>query len=449
MKRTAIDLFLVCACLFSLDVCGEATIEPVSPAGGETVELLPEAQRIVMSFETREERLSALRDGVDGVQIAKKPRWRVSNPLVLRWRTKNGEKGPWRIALGKDSGLADASVWYVANANARKGAEGEGTVWEWAVPRHNLELGRTFFWKVWSNVRCDGNGHAHGSTFAGPCPFCGKRVKVGESPVAAFRTELSPPRWIALESKVGNIRDIGGWAGGGGRRVRQGMVFRGECLHGDSVNGDRPGRNRLTVEDAAYLRDGLGIRTELDLRSERETGGTVQSPIGEGVRYVNIPTAMYGGIFADGAEADSFGSRGKKAIAELFRYFCDRQNYPIYFHCQGGADRTGALAYVLGGVLGVSKHDLDVDWEQTFYPTLPEMEKGGNWRSLAGFDNGFAKYGDDDTPLHERVRSFLLDCGITDKEISAFRSIMLELGAVATAGANAKDKRGVERKSRR
>jgi protein-tyrosine phosphatase len=134
---------------------------------------------------------------------------------------------------------------------------------------------------------------------------------------------------------------------------------------------------------------------------------------------------MYGGIFADGSEADSFGSRGKKTIAELFRCFCDRRNYPIYFHCQGGADRTGALAYILCGVLGVSKHDLDVDWEQTFYPTLPAMEKG-NWRSLACFDKGFAKYGGDDTPLHERVRRFLLDCGVTDKEIRVFRSIMLE-----------------------
>ena len=68
MKRMAIDLFLVCICLVALDAYGEAAIVPVSPAGGETVALLPEAQRIVMSLETREERLAALRDGVDGVQ---------------------------------------------------------------------------------------------------------------------------------------------------------------------------------------------------------------------------------------------------------------------------------------------------------------------------------------------------------------------------------------------
>ena len=119
-----------------------------------------------------------------------------------------------------------------------------------------------------------------------------------------------------------------------------------------------------------------------------------------------------------------------KTMAENFRVFCDEKNYPIYFHCIGGADRTGSLAYVLNGILGVNKHDLDVDWEATFYPSLPELEKGYNgptyWRREQYFDEGFAKYGDANSSWNERIELYLLDCGVTKEEIAKFRSIMLE-----------------------
>ena len=50
----------------------------------------------------------------------------------------------------------------------------------------------------------------------------------------------------------------------------------------------------------------------------------------------------------------------------------------------------------------------------------------GYWRHERHFDKGFAKYGDEKTPWNERIRLYLLDCGVTEKEIAAFRSIMLE-----------------------
>ena len=85
-----------------------------------------------------------------------------------------------------------------------------------------------------------------------------------------------------------------------------------------------------------------------------------------------------------------------------------------------------ALAYVLNGVLGVSRHDLEVEWESTFYPRLPEMKNRNGWNVKRHFDEGFAKYGADGGTWQRRIELYLLDCGVTEAEIAAFKSIMLE-----------------------
>ena len=116
-----------------------------------------------------------------------------------------------------------------------------------------------------------------------------------------------------------------------------------------------------------------------------------------------------------------------KTMASNFRLFCDRKNYPIYFHCIGGADRTGTLAYVLNGVLGVSQHEAETDWESTFYPRIPDENPDLQfWCRESHFNDGLAKYGDANTSWNERVVLYMKDCGITDEEIARFREIMLE-----------------------
>ena len=42
----------------------------------------------------------------------------------------------------------------------------------------------------------------------------------------------------------------------------------------------------------------------------------------------------------------------------------------IYFHCRIGTDRTGTLAYILEGLLGVSEEDRVDDYELSFFSGL-------------------------------------------------------------------------------
>jgi protein-tyrosine phosphatase len=241
------------------------------------------------------------------------------------------------------------------------------------------------------------------------------------SAVSTFTTEDMAPRWIKLEGRVGNTRDLGGWKTVDGRRIKQNMIFRGQGLNDNSENGRQPGRNRLTAADIDWMLNTLHIKTDLDLRSSGETANMTVSPLGPTVNFIHHSSSAYNGIFKES---------GKKVMAENFRVFTDIENYPIYFHCIGGADRTGSLAYVLNGILGVDRHDLETDWESTFYPTLPEMRKDYTgpsfWCGENHFNDGFSKYGDANTSWNDRIELYLLDCGVTKEEIAKFRSIMLE-----------------------
>ena len=43
------------------------------------------------------------------------------------------------------------------------------------------------------------------------------------------------------------------------------------------------------------------------------------------------------------------------------------QGKPVYFHCIGGADRTGTLAFLIEALVGVSESDLSKDYELTSF----------------------------------------------------------------------------------
>lgn len=397
-----------------------AELKPLSPANGETLRLLPTEQKKVLALPTYAERLDWLKKDYAARKAGRrKPgRWQVAKPVTLRWETPLEVKGPFRILFGTKPDLSDARAYSTNGNQIRKDADAKRREFTFDIPFANPELGVTYYWRVCANIKCP----FHKSHGFGPCG-CKKRPCELLSPVASFVTDPQPPRWIAIEGRTRNIRDLGGWRTLDGRRVRQGRAFRGQGLNDNSETGECRGRNRLMVEDVDFFRNTLKIKTDLDLRSSRETANLRQSPLGEGVRFIRRSSPAYREIFRP---------QGMKTMAENFRVFCDEKNYPIYFHCIGGADRTGALAYVLNGILGVPRHELETDWESTFYPKLPEMSSSyageKNWRREQHFNDGFAKYGDRDTPWNKRIELYLLACGITPGEIAKFRSLMLERG---------------------
>ena len=392
------------AILFAVRIPTYAAIIPISPVGGESVQLVPDVQKTIMGIATREERIEIIRqdrEHGDG-KIYNNPMWRKAVPLKLSWRATEGETGPWKIEIGTEPGLENAEVRYVHEKSEELVTEDrgdDGAVTVWMMPRANLEVARPYWWRV--TGRCVRNQQWH----------------LVPSETASFATEDRAPRWIEVEGKVRNIRDFGGWHTTDGHRVRQGMAFRGQGLNDNSLTGEQQGRNRLTVEDVKYFTRTLGIKTDLDLRTKMETADLEESPLGPGVKFILRESQAYRKIFNED---------GKKAMAANIRLFCDPGNYPIYFHCIGGADRTGSLAYVLLGVLGVSRHDIETDWESTFYPNIPDGRYAEDyWCRGSHLTDGISKYGADGDTWQRRCELYLLDCGITQDEIARLREILL------------------------
>ena len=204
----------------------------------------------------------------------------------------------------------------------------------------------------------------------------------------------------------------------GGRRVRQGIVYRSAGLNANarkskSKDGMVPGAVTLTDKSRAYAKGVLGIRTDLDLRSDRECFGMTGSPLGPEVKWIKISSSAYSGMAKD---------PGKSAFAQVFRVFLDEKNYPIDFHCIAGADRTGSLAFILNGLLGVDEEELWRDWEVTAFQK-EKLDFGHRTRfsKLVKVFDAFPG-----ANINEKIAAYVKSVGFTDADIEKFRAIMLE-----------------------
>ena len=237
-------------------------------------------------------------------------------------------------------------------------------------------------------------------------------VKDGEcAAVSTFSTEDLAPRLVRVPG-VPNVRDLGGWKTMDGRRVRQGLVLRTSGLN-ENAQDLIPGNSRVTAETREVLLGFFGIKSDIDLRSDAECLLMKGSPLGPDVNWYHLSSSAYG---------DMTNARARAAFRLVFRVFLDRTNYPIAFHCIGGKDRTGSVAFILGALLGVEEEDLYRDWEVTgFWLEERDFIHRTRFDKLVHVFDGFPG-----TTLHERVKAYVKDLGFSDADIEALRDILLE-----------------------
>lgn len=196
-------------------------------------------------------------------------------------------------------------------------------------------------------------------------------------------TPKGPVRTIMTyeNNKVRNFRDIGGWTAEGGKTVRFGKIYRGyniDGISGVSLSTFVNSTNTPYSGSSPYYVP-LGIKHDMDLRGyDNGTAKQVISSIG----YVNfkVKQFMYGSQSSGGGQRPGGSSSSNsydvnKTGVTAARYQCAlryliqsvEKDEPVYFHCIGGADRTGTLAFLTGALLGVSELDLNIDYELTSF----------------------------------------------------------------------------------
>ena len=227
----------------------------------------------------------------------------------------------------------------------------------------NLETGQRYFWRV--------NGGKTNS----------------------FSTKDNKIRFIKLDGAL-NVRDIGG------NKIRQGLIYRGS---------DLCSFYQITELGKEAFVNMLKIKTEVELRKERY--GVTQSALGEGVGYKYLPYRPYEEIF----EAEH-----RKGICDIMEFLSHEENYPMYIHCLGGADRTGMIALFLRALANESDEFIHMDYELTSLSTyaygLAEGARENGYRSRnSSYYKNFLALLDAYAPgqtLNKKVKAFLLDCGV-------------------------------------
>lgn len=158
-----------------------------------------------------------------------------------------------------------------------------------------------------------------------------------------------------------NLRDLGGYRGRAGQTVPWGRLFRADGLH------------RVSAADVARLQD-LGLRTVVDLRTAGEVAATGHlggegSPFGWHHRPVLQTTWAERDLDVDVEPSRFLTDRylemldeGRDAVAGLFALLALPASYPLVFHCSVGKDRTGVMAALILGVLGVRDDEIAGDY---------------------------------------------------------------------------------------
>ena len=159
-----------------------------------------------------------------------------------------------------------------------------------------------------------------------------------------------PVRMIYIGSISDNIRDLGGWKAGN-KTIRYGRLYRGALI--DKIS---------STDKSTFI--GLGIGLDMELRGVKddETSLSYENrPIQE-IDWCQFKLVKYLGVTETAGKTEELY---RAAIKKVITYLQANNNKAIYFHCAGGADRTGALAFLIEALLGVSESDMSKDFELT------------------------------------------------------------------------------------
>lgn len=265
----------------------------------------------------------------------------------------------------------------------------------------------------------------------------------GTTLAGSFTTESAAPRWISAPVNSGkgeyvmNMRDLGGWEveGGNGRRTNFGVFYRSAML-------DRYFMSKEKYRVGCPLSHELGIRSELDLRSEAPVTNAPAASILDEVYFftTNVNTIVKTGVGFTAAPCDDAGTMryyrvafsdgiydhvgsAARELRDAFHVLGRKASHPVLFHCAGGRDRTGLLAFLLEALVGVREDDLFRDHLSIVFGKQGKMwasRVDGYLRDLYTAKDGaafrFGGYGDS---LAGHVRAYLEWCGVTAEEIAA------------------------------
>ena len=297
-----------------------------------------------------------------------------SNPITLTWN--------YELPEGKE--VSKYSVIFGQNKDLSDGYHVDGNNEE-SISFHNPFLGRNYYKLV--------------ATFTDNT--------TDETPIRHFEVDATYPRNLTI-SGMTNCRDIGGRITEDGAKIKQGLIYR---TSGKNQNGSL---TDATTEEMIYH---LGVKNEINLAGDSNSynlnleGTTL-------ITACRMDTSSTGGFH--------HFSRNTEAVKNFFEILEDENNYPLFYHCKIGTDRTGLCSVLLGGLLGLSLDDIYQDYLFSNFGKIGEKRGIGT-----GDSHDMLKYVDDllamsGKSFKNKVYNTLLSIGLSRETLDKVISNLLE-----------------------
>ena len=420
---------LLSSAAFASDSPSEESGEPayvytVTPAEGEEVDFHTDLQKAFLDDPYSEEDVIGMPASIEmnGETYTIDGNPFDSADLATRVRTHEDYSKPDPITLTWEGEVSD---WYYIEISPDENFEEDVRAFstaETSVDVYNLYIGTRYFWRVAPSEEL---------------------IDLGA--VYSFTTSAQGPRNLYIDG-VTNVRDLGGYElEDGSGVIRQGLIIRGGRLNLSNANDDKvtfseePDYFEILITDEGIdtMLNELGVRTELDVRtnSEIDTSEMGYNEIGNmnndripGLEYVNIPLWYYGGDMA----VDNNITRldNPERLKEIFELLAEEDNYPVFYHCNIGTDRTGTLAFLIGALCGESVEDMLIDNAFSNFGNISAgVGKTTRNNSVVTGATGYlatvnAYPGE---TLSERTENALMDiCGISKDTLDKVREILVE-----------------------
>ena len=192
-----------------------------------------------------------------------------------------------------------------------------------------------------------------------------------ETLIRNFTVESNYPRNLTIEGMT-NCRDMGGRTTVDGGTIKQGLIYR---TSGKNQNGS------LTDKTAEEMVNHLKVKNEINLAGDSDSYNLKL----EGTTLIDkckMDTSSTGGY--------NHLSRNAEAAKNFFLTLDDEDNYPLFYHCKIGTDRTGVCSVLLAGLLGVPENDIFQDYLFSNFGKIGEKRGIGT-----GDSHDMKKYFDD------------------------------------------------------
>lgn len=221
---------------------------------------------------------------------------------------------------------------------------------------------------------------------------------------SSFKTKDGIIRNIYIDG-VTNCRDMGGYITKDNHVVKQGLLYRTARL------GDSDSAINITEKGRDIMLNQLGIKSEIDLRSETNMDHSLLSPE---TNYYHYPFVTYN---------NKFLFINRELAVDVFHKLADINNYPMFYHCAIGTDRTGAVAFNLLGLLGVSYKDAIRDYLFSNFGFIGSLREIHN---LCQDNVDFASKDGIENFQATTIDYLVNEIGVSMEDITSIQNILLE-----------------------